>query len=617
MAPLSLKSSLFLLAGTCLYLVPSVRSVTSYANVFYNPDVLAAGDFNQSTLNAQSTIIQWAGILASQGPWTVTSKEMAPPSGDKHDYMSFSPYAWPDCSKAGNTTELTPEQIWTTCEYVTRDGQFNPDARMVNDIGNFDDMADAVFYNSLAWIIGGDLEYSTNAVNFIQSWFLSPDTGMNPNLNYAQMKRGPGGRNGTHTGVLDLKCLTKVVNGVLILRDKKAPAWTADLDGKMIAWAKEYITWLQTASIAQEEEASTNNHGSFYFNQLGALQLLIGDKDAVQKAVQVYFSGIYAGQISANGDQPFESARTRPYHYRAYNLAAMITNARIGEYAGINVWNTTTSSGTTIQSALDFAIAQQPGNDDPSELYPHVAAVAMQYGDPQGKYGTFLRSKLNVDLTKAPFYLWDSLSVEGIATPTSNDISTPTSSHAGRVKPTAKSEGSSTGKEDSSALSDFAVSKLLYGAIVTVSAVSRYFISDLNLTFPWSFSILTATMFADELKTFRRLGLRYVLLQILNFASVLASGLMMWKGLGLFTNTESPIVVVLSGSMEPAFYRGDLLFLTNPLNERYVTGDITVYKVPGADIPIVHRVLETHDVPPKQKRGSPGVEATVIDEGRQ
>ncbi|KAA1471928.1 hypothetical protein DENSPDRAFT_865423 [Dentipellis sp. KUC8613] len=108
-------------------------------------------------------------------------------------------------------------------------------------------------------------------------------------------------------------------------------------------------------------------------------------------------------------------------------------------------------------------------------------------------------------------------------------------------------------------------------------------------------------MFSDELKAMRRLGVRHVLLQILNFASVLASGLMIWKGLGLFTNTESPIVVVLSGSMEPAFYRGDLLFLTNPPNTRYQTGDITVYKIPGQDIPIVHRVLETHDFPIKQK----------------
>ncbi|GLB39901.1 putative catalytic component of the signal peptidase complex (SPC), which catalyzes the cleavage of N-terminal signal sequences of proteins targeted to the endoplasmic reticulum [Lyophyllum shimeji] len=111
-------------------------------------------------------------------------------------------------------------------------------------------------------------------------------------------------------------------------------------------------------------------------------------------------------------------------------------------------------------------------------------------------------------------------------------------------------------------------------------------------------------MFGEELKSFRRLGIRHILLQVLNFASVIASGLMIWKGLGLITNSESPIVVVLSGSMEPAFYRGDLLFLTNPASERYQTGDITVYKIPGADIPIVHRVLETHDVVPKGKTSS-------------
>ncbi|KAG6910041.1 Signal peptidase complex catalytic subunit [Tephrocybe rancida] len=104
----------------------------------------------------------------------------------------------------------------------------------------------------------------------------------------------------------------------------------------------------------------------------------------------------------------------------------------------------------------------------------------------------------------------------------------------------------------------------------------------------------------------------FVLLQILNFASVISSGLMIWKGLGLITNSESPIVVVLSGSMEPAFYRGDLLFLTNPASELYHTGDITVYKIPGQDIPIVHRVLETHDMVQKKKEFLPFVGYVTI-----
>ncbi|KIJ64760.1 hypothetical protein HYDPIDRAFT_89389 [Hydnomerulius pinastri MD-312] len=102
-------------------------------------------------------------------------------------------------------------------------------------------------------------------------------------------------------------------------------------------------------------------------------------------------------------------------------------------------------------------------------------------------------------------------------------------------------------------------------------------------------------MFANELKTCRRLSTRHALLQMLSFASAIASCLMLWKGLGLFLNTESPIVVVLSGSMEPAFSRGDLLLLSNPANERYNTGDIIVYAVPGTEIPIVHRIIETHD----------------------
>lgn len=61
------------------------------------------------------------------------------------------------------------------------------------------------------------------------------------------------------------------------------------------------------------------------------------------------------------------------------------------------------------------------------------------------------------------------------------------------------------------------------------------------------------------------------------------------------TGSESPIVVVLSGSMEPAFHRGDLLFLTNFREEPVRVGEIVVFKVEGRDIPIVHRVLKLHE----------------------
>lgn len=58
--------------------------------------------------------------------------------------------------------------------------------------------------------------------------------------------------------------------------------------------------------------------------------------------------------------------------------------------------------------------------------------------------------------------------------------------------------------------------------------------------------------------------------------------------------------------MEPAFQRGDLLFLALPHShsDSIITGgggtpvrigEITVFKLKGKGIPIVHRIIEVHD----------------------
>ncbi|MHA1242384.1 MAG: signal peptidase I [Promethearchaeota archaeon] len=73
-------------------------------------------------------------------------------------------------------------------------------------------------------------------------------------------------------------------------------------------------------------------------------------------------------------------------------------------------------------------------------------------------------------------------------------------------------------------------------------------------------------------------------------------------------NTESPIVVVVSGSMEPQIHKGDLLFVMGrePENIKNGTiidkdGDIIVFNAQGlwsyAPIePIVHRVIEKYQI---------------------
>ncbi|KAK6498817.1 Signal peptidase complex catalytic subunit [Arthrobotrys musiformis] len=94
---------------------------------------------------------------------------------------------------------------------------------------------------------------------------------------------------------------------------------------------------------------------------------------------------------------------------------------------------------------------------------------------------------------------------------------------------------------------------------------------------------------------------RQLLAQVLNFGLILSTAFMMWKSLSLVTNSPSPIVVVLSGSMEPAFQRGDLLFLWNRGADTKV-GEIVVFNIQGKSIPIVHRALRKHVSRPSAKQ---------------
>ena len=97
---------------------------------------------------------------------------------------------------------------------------------------------------------------------------------------------------------------------------------------------------------------------------------------------------------------------------------------------------------------------------------------------------------------------------------------------------------------------------------------------------------------------------------IIMFVFVVGSALLTWNIGKVLTNTESPIVVVLTGSMEPAFFRGDLLLVTH-WKEDMRSGDIIVYSVPGQDIPIVHRAMYIQEL----DDGSDKIPVRLLDKG--
>ncbi|ESK91715.1 alginate lyase domain-containing protein [Moniliophthora roreri MCA 2997] len=393
---------LFLLVFTTLF--QHANAAASYISDFVDPDFILSREFAIHTYPAEVSIVKWARQFSLKGPWSVMDKPVLPPSGNKHDYMSWSPYSWPNCSSVGNTTVLSDEEVWKRCPYEIRDGEFNPDGRIVSDAGAFDDLSNAVLYNAISAIItGGNTNlFSRNVAAYLKRWFLDPKTKMNPHLTYAQMQRGPNGQVGRHTGVLDMKGFSKIASGILILRKSNNTDYTSEIDEGMIVWCKEYIQWLDTNPTAHLERIALNNHGTFFYVQMTSLKLIINDREGAIQAIETFYANQFLGQIEENGEQSI---------------------ARIAKYLDPNTdaWTRTTFKNGTIQKALDFSLTLDAKRSNETEnagdLWPCIAAIGSVFGDPEGRYEAYLR-KVNPEYASEPHFFWNQPFIGG-PTPTS------------------------------------------------------------------------------------------------------------------------------------------------------------------------------------------------------
>src|SRR5260370_31454659 len=92
-----------------------------------------------------------------QEPTSVVSKGVAPPSGDKHDYMSQAPYLWPDPSKPNGLP------------YIRRDGERNPEINKITDHHTLDQMEAASRTLSLAFYFTGNEGYAAKATQLLRA----------------------------------------------------------------------------------------------------------------------------------------------------------------------------------------------------------------------------------------------------------------------------------------------------------------------------------------------------------------------------------------------------------------------------------------------------------------
>ncbi|MEM7622283.1 MAG: alginate lyase family protein [Planctomycetota bacterium] len=308
-----------------------------------------------------------------------TGKRVAP-SGDPHDYVSLSPYWWPN----PDTDDQLP--------YVRRDGEVNPD-RHKYDTPKLGAFGKAVRTLGFAYHAFGDERYAKRAAEHARAWFVDPATRMRPRMQYAQFV--PGVADGRPVGIIDTNRLRWVADAILML--EPSPHWTdADMEATR-AWYGEYARWLVTSELGKKERAAKNNHGTWFAAQAMQYALMAGD-DSLARELAESAKGLIAGQIEPDGSQPHELTRTRSLHYYEFNLRGLMDISLYAKHVGVDVAAYESPEGASIRQAIEH-VAPYLLSPDTWEHQQIVPANQSMY------YQTFRKAAL----------LWDDARYEAAA----------------------------------------------------------------------------------------------------------------------------------------------------------------------------------------------------------
>jgi hypothetical protein len=347
-------------AVTCIVLLLNggiTTAATAAPNtVYWDGEHLAslrAGEFEKDSKYKEyvKRLRKNARIARERGPYSVTYKEDVPPSGNKHDYLSYARYWWPN----PDTKDGLP--------YIRRDGKTNKELLEKGDREPVGMLYDDVETLALAGYLLNEKDSAEHGALLVRTWFLDPETRMNPHLRYGQAV--PGRNDGRGSGIIDTRHFIRVLDAVALLQEVNV--WTDEDQTALVAWMKQYLNWLQQDAMGKDEASEKNNHGSWYDAQVAAIAMFVGEREIARKIVENAKSKRIEACIEPDGQQPAELERTKGLHYCVFNMSAISVVARIGDHVDVDLWGYESSDGRSLRRGLDFVMPYLVGDKD----WPH------------------------------------------------------------------------------------------------------------------------------------------------------------------------------------------------------------------------------------------------------
>ena len=289
-----------------------------------------------SLMPAYKQLLKDADALLNYKPVSVMDKTAFPPSGNKHDYMSIGPYWWPDPAKADGLP------------YIRKDGEVNPEVRDYPDKENMPKLCENVNLLAIAYYYSNDEKYAKHAAKLLKVWFLDTTTCMNPNLKYGQAVKGK--NEGRAEGVIDTRQFIYAIDGIQLLKGSKS--WTTQNNKAIKKWFSEFLNWLNTSTIGQEEMNAKNNHGVWFDAQALSIALFVDSNELANKIV-LRAADRLDKQLDNNGLFPYELERNTSLHYSVFILNAFDIIAQLSEQTKTNFWTLETKSGKSFKKAFD------------------------------------------------------------------------------------------------------------------------------------------------------------------------------------------------------------------------------------------------------------------------